>query len=268
MQGFEHRWAGLPSGESVADHVKKSQELKNEVDFAADELTDRAIAWLATVPSSQPIHLLVNYFDPHEPYRTQPGFEVDAPAPGWRRHRRARLRYDSEIRFMDHHFGRLLQALKDDGRYDDALVVVVADHGESFGEHENGGHGPWLYEEVLRVPLLIHFPKGRDAGKVVDAPVSTVDLLPLVAKEVGFPLPPNVEGVPIGERDLVLAEAHRSDVFTRLAPDRYDRDLVAAIRWPWKLIVPDVGGAELYRLDDDPTELRDRNGDIEGGPVR
>ena len=245
----------------------------------ADQLTDRAISWIRGVPPGRPLHLLLNYFDPHWPYEPPPGYddlpgahvplevsmdEVNDGAALEDGQRRAYLaRYDGEIRFMDHHFGRLVDALREAGRFDGALIVVAADHGESFGEHGFMSHGPWLYEEVLHVPLLIHFPGGRDAGTAVDAPVSLVDLLPLVAGEVGVPVPAGVEGVPVGRRDLVLAESFRDAHWIRTHGARFDRELVAGIRWPWKLIVSNRGTGDLYRLDEDPGELRNRAGDAE-----
>jgi arylsulfatase A-like enzyme len=161
---------------------------------------------------------------------------------------------------MDHHLGRLLQSLRAAGRYDDALIIIVADHGETFGEHGLFGHARWLYEELLRVPLVIRFPHGRDGGTAVSGQVSVVDLLPLVASEVGLELPPDVEGAPIGERELVLAEVFRDALGIRIYGERFDRDLAAAIRWPWKLLLDDAGGVELYDLSSDPAELRDHAG--------
>jgi len=243
----------------------------------ADQLTDRAIAWIRGVPSGRPLHLLLNYFEPHWPYEPAPGYDdlpgahsplevsldevIDGAALDDGQRRAYLARYDGEIRFMDHHFGRLLDALRDAGRYDGALIVVAADHGESFGEHGLMSHGPWLYEEVLRVPLVIHFPGGRHAGTAVDALVSLVDLLPLVAGEVGVPVPAGVEGVSLGRRDLVLAESFRDALWIRAHGPRFDRELVAGIRWPWKLIVSDSGTRDLYRLDEDPGELRNRAGE-------
>ena len=75
-------------------------------------------------------------------------------------------RYDGEIRFMDFHLGRLLAALERLRRYDDALIIVVGDHGELFGEHPLMEHGHALYEELIHVPLIIHFPGGRDGGQL------------------------------------------------------------------------------------------------------
>lgn len=258
---------GLLQGYSVRD-----AEVKGLAGRRADELTDRAVRWLLDVPANRPIHLFVNYFDPHAPYDPPPGYYEDLPAarlplriaadavnrgrPLPPEQRAAYVaRYDGEIRFMDHHLGRLLRALRAAGRYHGALIVVVGDHGESFGEHGLMGHARWLYEEVLRVPLIVHYPNERDAGTVVDTPVSLVDLLPLIAAATGLTLPPGVEGLPVGQRRTVFAEAYRDALAVRLYGARFDRSLVAVIQWPWKLIVPDAGEPEFYRLDRDPREL-------------
>lgn len=236
----------------------------------ADELTDAAMRWLERVPEDRPLHLLVNYFDPHAPHEPPPGFD-DLPGArvpqtmnefqvisggGLPASERASWvdRYDGEIRFMDHHLGRLLRKLRALGRYEGALIIVVADHGETLGEHGLVGHARWLYEEVLRVPLLIHLPGGRDAGEVHAGPVSLVDLLPLVAAEVGFAPPEGVEGVPLGQRVLVLAESHPDRLSVETYGERFDRDLFAAVRWPWKLVLDSSGAARLYDLDADSGE--------------
>jgi arylsulfatase A-like enzyme len=239
----------------------------------ADELTDRALAWIGRQPRDRPVHVLINYFDPHWPYEPPPGYD-DLP------HAREEIdrsyflgvnrqvmsmppeqraiwvdHYDGEIRFMDHHLGRLLDGLRTADRYEDALIVVVADHGESFGEHSFIEHGRWLYDDVLRVPLIVRYPDGRGGGSVVSAPVSVVDLLPLVAAEVGLKVPADVEGVEPGLRDLVLAEEFRDLHAIAVFGPRFDRDLFAAIRWPYKMIVSDRDPPELYDLGVDRGEL-------------
>jgi arylsulfatase A-like enzyme len=258
---------GLLQGYAVRDARIRSIEGRR-----ADLLTDHAIAWLQEVPRERPIHLLVNYFDPHRPYTPPRGYD-DLPHAREQSYvsdlaviqgtplppsQRAILldRYDGEIRFMDHHVGRLLGALQAVDRYDNALIVVLSDHGETFGEHNLMEHGRWLYEEVLRVPLLVRFPGGRGSGTAVDDPVSVVDLLPMIAHEVGFSLPPGVEGVPIGRRGLVLGESFRDALAIKLWGPRFNRDLITGVRWPWKLIMSDGGFLELYRLDEDPEELQ------------
>jgi arylsulfatase A-like enzyme len=227
---------------------------------------------------------MINYFDPHAPYAPPPPYD-DLPRAKSRLsikqedvnrgqslppHQRAAYidRYDGEIRFMDHHFGRLLDALRETGRYDEAMIVVVADHGESFGEHGVMGHSRWLYEDVLHVPLIIRFPGGRNAGEEIQEPVSVIDLLPLIGREVRLPLPEGVEGVPVGRRDLVLAESYRSRYAVKNWGKRFDRDLTAGIYWPWKLVLTDLGTPELYRLDEDPDEFINRAGDAKEADLR
>jgi arylsulfatase A-like enzyme len=246
------------------------QDAENLRMLSADEITDRAIAWLETVPEQESLHLMVNYFDPHDPDPPEgfggfPGEQVpvepatldaERGALVSEEQRSARVdRYDGSIRFVDFHIGRLFDALRVAGRYQNALIIVTADHGEHFGEHGALGHGAWLYEEVLHVPLLVHLPEGRDAGLEVEEPISHVDLLPLVASEVGFPLPEAVDSSAPGEPRVLLAEEFPSGTLKKLFGEHIDRDLVAGIRWPWKLIVSSTGTTELYRLDEDPGEL-------------
>lgn len=238
----------------------------------AAEITDHFIEWMIRLPEEQPLHALVNYFDPHSPYQPPAGFD-DLPRArepldprqnelfvnGGTPLERDQIeiltdRYDGEIRYMDHHLRRLLRALDRVGRYRDALIVVVGDHGELLGEHGVLGHGRWLYEGVMRVPLIVHFPGHRGAGSRETATVSQVDLLPLIAREVRFALPPGVEGVLPGERSAALAEAFRDPFSLSSYGERYDRDLVALVRWPWKLVRSDRGEVEVYRLDADPGE--------------
>jgi arylsulfatase A-like enzyme len=244
----------------------------------ADVLSEAALAWLAEVPRERPLLLFVNYFDPHAPYSPPEAYRRlvaepedaatrSAESPGARRRRELRERYDGEIRFMDHQLGRLLDGLAQHGRYRDALIVVTADHGELFGEHGQLGHRHWLYEELLRVPLVVRHPGGRGGGTRSEQPLSLVDLLPLISRVAELPLPPDVEGVAPGERRLVLGESHR-DALSIARDPAFDRDLFAAIRWPWKLVLDDRGEASLYRLDRDPREQNDLRGAPEETALR
>jgi arylsulfatase A-like enzyme len=243
---------------------------------SAEELTDDLIEWIGTIPREQSLHALINYFDPHSPWEPPPGFDelpgVEIPLQkeqdavyinaGVRLKARQKIamidRYDGEIRYMDHHVGRLLEALRKVGRYDDALIIIVGDHGELFGEHGVVGHGRWLYEAVTRIPLLIHYPGGRRGGTRVESLVSQVDLLPIIAETLELQLPEGIDGLPVGTRKRLIAEAYRDPFSVSHFGDRYDRDLVALVSWPWKLIRSDGGQRELFDLETDPREVRDR----------
>jgi arylsulfatase A-like enzyme len=260
LQGYQHQDA------DVHDLAGRS----------ARELTDAALAFVAEVPGDQPLHLLVNYFDAHAPY--EPAEQDLLPSEAYEPadegavedRSQARIRYeravrglvrkyDGEIREMDRHFGRLLDGLRAAGRYQNALVVVVGDHGELFGEHDQFMHGSWHYEELLRVPLIVRLPGGRDAGTRVATPISVVDLLPLIASQLSIPLPAGVEGVAVGARGVVIAESYADPrAIAKLGP-AVDRRLTTAIRWPWKLIASSAGPPQLFRLDEDPHEADDRS---------
>ena len=274
-------WLAPPFG--LMQGYKLQDSLVTEVGGrSAEELTNRLIAWLSALPRDRPAHALINYFDPHSPYDPPPGFDdlpgaaipidpdqdeifINGGRPLTKRQRRAVIdRYDGEIRYMDHHFGRLIDALREMGRYDDALIIALADHGELLGEHGFLGHGRWLYEGVMRIPLLVHFPGEEGAGSIEGSPISQVDLLPMIAFRLGIELSAPVDGVAIGARTQVLAESFRDPFSVSSYGERYDRDLRVLVRWPWKLIASDTGIREIYQLQLDPRERRNRKGAVIG----
>lgn len=255
---------GLLQGYEVRDAV-------NNRTIPAEQISNRAIRWLESIPADEPVHLLINYFDAHFPHDPPPPYDRYARSKpnvtipelgdilGGKPPSPAQLAkmldlYDGEIEYVDHHLGRLFDALRRTGRFDDAMIVVIADHGELFGEHGNSGHGAWLWEELVRIPLIVHYPGGRDAGQRSEAVVSTVDVLQWVAAELSLPLPPDVHGLPVGERTLALAQEFPNGLFLKLGGEQMQRDLTAGIEWPWKLIESSKGDQMLYRLDADPGE--------------
>src|SRR2546426_4916808 len=103
--------------------------------------------------------------------------------------------YDGEVAAMDEALGELLDALIARGRYENALVIVTADHGEFLGEHGQMGHiGQMLYEPVLRVPLVVKFPGSTGPRGRSTTPVQLVDVLPTVLEVTGAPEPDGIQG--------------------------------------------------------------------------
>lgn len=193
----------------------------------------------------------------------------------------ARL-YAGEVEYLDHHIGRLLDGLGEAGLLDDALVVVTADHGETFWEHADAwNHGLWVYDTTVRVPLIVRAGDGRGAGRRVDAPVSTLDVLPTLLELLELPVPAEVEGrslVPALDGSALAAATLVSEA-TQPASAAFEQgrawanDLKPkAVRdGPWKYVVaPYLGREELFRVDRDPLEQRNLlgSGDPAAEPER
>jgi arylsulfatase A-like enzyme len=236
------------------------------------DIVGPAIGWLQA-SSPGPLFLFLHTYEVHHPYTPDRRF-LDLMEPPYRGPLPAgetdmatlvaindgRLRagprdrahvvatYDAEIRSMDEAFGRLLAFLRSRGRYDRALIVFTADHGEEFDEHGMlGWHAHTLYDELLRVPLLIKFPYGEHAGETVASQVRVIDIAPTLAAALGWPVPEQFRGADL--TPLVLGRA----AAPRFAVSRFDSLPTAAIRTSsWKLI-----GNRLYDLRSDPAETRD-----------
>jgi arylsulfatase A-like enzyme len=151
---------------------------------SARQETAYAIARLRELRAEEKRHLMwIHYFEPHEPYelRESYGFgdsETD--------------RYRSELAFVDEQLSRLLRFLREEGWYDDSLIMVFADHGESFGEHDHFHHHYLVYPWLVNVPLMWRAPD-TEPGRV-DAPVHLMDVTPSVLHFLGLPAPAGIRG--------------------------------------------------------------------------
>jgi len=101
--------------------------------------------------------------------------------------------YDGEVRWVDDHVAKILAALDEIGVSDRTAVIVTADHGDEFFEHGGKGHQRTLYREVVHVPLIMRVP-GIEPGRVVQDPVSLVDVMPTVLDLTGAHTPPGIDG--------------------------------------------------------------------------
>jgi arylsulfatase A-like enzyme len=126
---------------------------------------------------AKPFFLLGHFADAHAPYKINPKFAPKDAS--------MQAHYAAEVRFTDYHVGRLLEDLERFGRMKDTVIVVFADHGENLGEHGDAGghHGVSLFDEVVRVPLMIYVPDV--APRTVNAPVSLADLGPTLLALAG-----------------------------------------------------------------------------------
>jgi len=147
------------------------------------EVVNHALAWISRHPKS-PFFVWVHLYDAHDPY--------DPPEPYKTRY--ASQPYNGGIAYEDAQVGRLLQQLKLRGLYDGAVIAVMADHGESLGAHGEDTHGVFLYDETIRVPLLVKLPHSAGAGKTVENRVELVDVAPTLLQQAGIEIPQQVQG--------------------------------------------------------------------------
>jgi arylsulfatase A-like enzyme len=161
--------------------------------------------------------------------------------------------YDAEILSMDEAFGTFIRLLKEEGVYDESMIIVTADHGEEFGEHGMmGWHSHTLFDELLRVPLLIKFPRGRYGSTTVDAPVRLIDVLPTVHEVLGLDLPEVYEGKSL----LCILSGEETEVRPSMSSTGAN-DEYSLRTDEWKLYVSLKKGTRLYNLKQDPGERTD-----------
>jgi len=174
--------------------------------------------------------------------------------------------YYDQQRFLDKQFGRVVSALKELGLWDNTLVLLTADHGLSLNDHWQWRHGPFLFDQVINVPMVWHVPGMKTVGFKTSELVEGVDILPTVLEWCSVPCPPGVQGQSL--RPLILAEPGARGKESVLVQERQAPDLAARGLDPasvtqvgvrtsnWKLIhYPGCPYGELYNLQSDPGEF-------------
>ncbi len=186
-----------------------------------EDITNDALDWLSENSEedpARPFFLWVHYIEPHAPYRFHEKYAERLGINDDRLSRRDR--YDTEIAAVDDAIGRLLVGIKGLGRDDNLVIVFTADHGESLGEHDYWGHGRYLYEPSLRIPLGISW-KGRIPARSVSSQATLLDLAPTLLELSGVEVQDELPGRswaatargggPLAER-RVCYQAHRGAV--------------------------------------------------------
>jgi arylsulfatase A-like enzyme/Flp pilus assembly protein TadD len=141
-----------------------------------------AIAWLNKNRQS-PFFIWVHLYDPHAPYDPPPPYDKRFKDP-----------YEGEIAYADASLGKLFTYLRQRGLYENTLIVMMSDHGESLGAHGESMHGIFLYDETIHVPLLFKLPGELLARRRVNARVRLVDVTPTLLNMLSLPLPPTFQG--------------------------------------------------------------------------
>jgi len=148
------------------------------VERRGDEVVARALKWLGEAGAG-PWFAWVHLYDAHDPY--DPPADLKA--------RFAAAPYDGEIAGVDRLVARLLRAAGPQ-----TIIGIAADHGEALGDHGEDAHGVFLYDEVVRVPLVVRLPGGRGAAKRIASRVRLADLAPTLLGAAALPIPPGMQG--------------------------------------------------------------------------
>lgn len=234
----------------------------------APDTLQRALSWMDRVPETQPVFTWVHLFEPHSPYDLHAGASgeippfldqrpilADEPGHAYTEPEISALRqqYGAEVTYVDAQIGEFLDGVRARGRLKNAMVLVVADHGESLGEHGIMFNHHGLYEEVLRVPLILWESKPQEwlPGARSDALVTVQDVANTVLESAGVPLLQDTTSLPLTYR-LTNRDVRAEPV---LLMGRSDADWLYGVRSTQGVKYIVAGEKEeLYDLVSDPFE--------------
>jgi choline-sulfatase len=272
----------------------------------ARDTVEIARAYLQKTPPDEPVFVWVHMFDPHQPYDPPASYRHgldpllggNYPRMGWQVFDRIAAAnggaipgdilghaidlYRREAEYDDEWLGHLMDAIDEYRDFDNALVIVTADHGECFEKGIYFEHSDCLYEGAIHVPLVIKWPKNRVVGRSRKL-VSLVDITPTVLSELSIPVRQPLSGRAIQElgdapRDLLLQHPYfasvRGTFRTRVirevggdpvAPLVVKKEKLGIMNAEWKYIRTGSQVQELYRLSpapDESTNLADRKPEV------
>jgi choline-sulfatase len=237
---------GLARGFGIYDDEIESDDSDVvNAQVPAGVTVDRALTFLSAAGSG-PVLAWVHLYDPHQPY---------APPEPFATRFRGRA-YDGEIAYMDAAIDRLLAGLAARGR--PALVVAVADHGESLGEHGEETHAFFIYSTTQRVPLVLSYPGVLPAGVAVAPTVRVVDVMPTVLALAGLATPDGLDGTSLLPLITGRSEVSPGPVYLESYGPRLwwgAQELLGLRSGPWLFIR--APRPELYHVEDDPAERSD-----------
>lgn len=274
-------FGGLDRGFGVVDmDAAPPETAKWDVDEhpSGEKLTDAAIRRLDALdeeakkaaPGAPPKRhfLWVHYLDPHADYVRHAG------GPDFGKGERAL--YDGEVRYTDEQLGRLFAHIKKTSFGARTAIVLTSDHGEAFGEHKMYRHGFELWEELVRVPLVIHVP--GLAPRRVAVRRSLIDLAPTLLDLFSLPQPPHSSRAPAGSADFFSGVSLLPDMvgdeppaprdfFVDMPGGPYNDARRAFVHGDLKLVSSGGTRSEVYDLARDPGERENLSGTERAAPI-
>lgn len=228
----------------LAENPEEDPRAWTYTERRAEEISSSAIEWLRA-HAGGPFFLFVHYFDPHHPHDPPEEFASQYSD-----------LYLAEIAYTDAQIGRLLAELEALALSDKTLVVLVGDHGEGRGQHQENTHAIYVYDSTLQVPLIFRFPGRIRLGQRLEAQTRLVDVAPTILDFLGLEALPNAQGVslmPLIDRqtdDLGLA-AYGESFYGKYGLGYSQLRTLRAGGWKY-IHAP---RPELYHVSVDPAEL-------------
>jgi len=288
----------LPSGDTAGSTIEVIEKFANDA---------------AIRDGGKSFFLWTHFMDPHKPFTPPDEFDVyknnveaeygyeagrDKGKKEYAHKYRQRIRgkYRGEVTYTDECLGQVLDKLRKTGLYGNTVIILTADHGFAFALHDHyGGYKYTLYQDTVRVPLMLKGP-GFAAGKIIDNPVSLLDIMPTVLDAAGIPTdgigiegsslvplikgsPPGTKRRPVYSRTLGFTDKEEVETFRKMFRDelayrhaipRSGGQWTMVVSGDYKLIrIPTTKGleTELYNISDDFLE-QDNLVDSEREPAR
>jgi arylsulfatase len=290
LQGAGYETLAIISAAHLGDHNsglgQGFQDVTRSTEHFAGELAvDMTLDWISAKTvrdGKRPFFAWVHLFDPHTPHTPPQPFAIGFraatdvgldPVRAWVPFRQSGPRefdepvlggqrdlYDGEVAYLDRQVGRLVGFLESRGLLENTVIALVADHGESLGEHGVLYRHVGLHDTTTHVPLMIRWPGREQEGRRIEGLVQTVDLFPTLVKAAGLEVPPQ-DGTDLreltgdgkrGRRAVFSEHAGRLGLMVRTREHKY------ILSQGNTRFFPD--GAALYDLKADPAETRNLAG--------
>jgi arylsulfatase A-like enzyme len=251
----------------------------------ASQINTSATSWLNRHDRTNPFFLMLHYFDVHHPYFPERLGMKSVPDSIINRYAACAnyldienqitrsviqgqkkllpdekdflvTNYDRNLLLLDKKIGELFSYLKENKLYDESLIIILSDHGESFGEHNLMLHGICLYEDNLHVPLIIKYPLSDHLKGTVEDPVSLTGLVPTVLSYLSINIPDSIQGASfVNPQNQVMFAMNIQNRFSPwVLPELFQADTFSFFKNGYKLIKFNNGQDQLYFLNKDPYE--------------
>ncbi|TCP63742.1 sulfatase [Baia soyae] len=272
-------------------YLDPSENRPTHLNLSAKEINQSAIPWLKKHAQDPDFFLFLHYWDPHYPYQpegefadwsseqspvraqaNEPSLKACLREPLWsfiskynqdqKSIAQIQKDYDGTVKQVDHYIGELVEEIKQLGIYEDTMIILTSDHGESLGEHNIFFDHHGLYESTLHVPLMITCPQKLPSQKRVSRLVQHADIVPTIMDLAEIPIPKEmgpIDGTSLLDFSLANKQNHRPFVVSCEANWQCKRSIR---NQQWKLIQSlerDVYGNpkfELYNIKQDPHEKK------------